>query len=346
MVFGGLVLTVSILLQILAALLALRLIRVTRAGWAWTCMAVAVLLMAVRRSLTLYRLASGDPAHPPDVAVELLSLSISLMMVCGIAGLGALFLSARRAKDALKEAHDLLESRVVQRTDELAATTRRLQESIEHRQHSERQLLEVAARQQRQMGQELHDGLGQQLLGLRLMADSLAKRLEAQGWAETPAARELADALLSAQHSVRALIKGIRPVEVDARGLMTGLADLAEHTERLAGVPCLFHCDQPAEVNDNHTATQLFYIVQEAVGNAVRHAQAQRIEIGISGHPQRLELWVRDDGRGIAGNVEQTAGMGWRIMQHRASVIGAELTIHTAPSGGTLVTCVVPSSRT
>jgi signal transduction histidine kinase len=343
--FVGSVLTVSILLQILAALLALRLIRVTQAGRAWTLIALAVLLMAVRRGLTLYRLASGDLAHPPDLAVELLSLTISLLMVLGIAGIGSLFVSARRAKDALKEAHDHLESRVAQRTDELAAATRRLEESNARRKHSERELLELAARQQRQMGQELHDGLGQQLLGLRLMADSLVRRLAAQGRAETPAARELADALLAAQHSVRALIKGIRPVEVDARGLMTGLADLAEHTERVAGISCLFHCDQPADVNNNHTAMQLFYIVQEAVGNAVRHAQAQHIEIGLSGHPQQLELWVRDDGQGIAGDMEQTAGMGLRIMQHRAAVIGAELTIHAAPSGGTLVTCVVPCTR-
>jgi signal transduction histidine kinase len=234
---------------------------------------------------------------------------------------------------------------LAQRTNELAAAKRRLEASIARRKDSERELMEVGARQQRQMGQELHDGLGQQLLGLRLMADSLAKRLAVQGRAEAQAARELADALLGAQHSVRALIKGIRPVEVDARGLMTGLADLAEHTERVAGVPCLFHCDQPADVNNNHTATQLFYIVQEAVGNAVRHAQPQHIEIGLSGNDQQLELWVRDDGQGIAGDMEQTAGMGLRIMQHRAAVIGAELSIHAAPTGGTLVTCVVPYTR-
>lgn len=346
MTFVGLVLAASILLQVLAALLALRLNRVTRAGRAWTFIALAVLLMAVRRSLTLYRLVSGDLAHPPDLAVELLALTISLLMLFGIAGLGSLFIAARRAREVLKEAHDLLESRVAQRTDELAATTRRLEESIERRKHSERELLEVAARQQRQMGQELHDGLGQQLLGLRLMADSLARRLATQGSADAPAARDLADALMGAQRSVRALIKGIRPVEVDARGLMTGLADLAEHTERVAGIPCLFHCDQPAELNDNHTATQLFYIVQEAVGNAVRHAQAQHIEIGISGTPRHLTLWVRDDGQGFVGDLEATAGMGWRIMQHRASVIGAELTIRAAPGGGTLITCVVPGART
>ncbi len=339
----GFVLAASILLQLTAAFLALRLIRVTGAGRAWTLIALAVLLMAVRRGITLYRLASGDLAHPPDLPAELLSLGVSGLMILGVAGIAPLFVTIQRAKDTLKQAHDELDRRVARRTGELAAAKRRLEENMAERKRSERELSEIAARQQQKMGQELHDGLGQQLLGLRLMAASLTKLLEGRGLPEAESARELADALMGAQDSVRALIKGIRPVEVDARGLMTGLAELADRTEQLAGIPCVFHCAQPAHLDNNHTATQLFYMATEAVGNAVRHAQAQHIEIGLARDDQRLELWVRDDGRGISGEVEEIVGMGMRIMRHRAAVISAVLTIEPAPEGGTLVTCVVPA---
>ncbi len=236
----GFVLVASILLQLTAAGLAVRLIRITGAGRAWTWIAMAVLLMAVRRCIILYRLSSGDLTHPPDLVAELISLVISALMVLGIAGIGPLFVSIRRVKDVLANAHDDLDRRVAQRTSELAAAKRRLEENIADRKRSERELSEIAARQQQKMGQELHDGLGQQLLGLRLMASSLAKQLEARELPEAESACELADGLIGAQQNVRALIKGIRPVEVDARGLMAGLADLAERTEQLAGVPCSF----------------------------------------------------------------------------------------------------------
>ena len=306
----GFVLAASILLQLTAAFLALRLIRVTGAGRTWTLIALAVFLMAVRRGITLYRLASGDLAHPPDLPAELLSLGVSGLMVLGMAGIAPLFVTIQRAKDTLKQAHDELDRRVARRTGELAAAKRRLEENMAERKRSERELSEIAARQQQKMGQELHDGLGQQLFGLRLMAASLTKLLEGRGLPEAESARELADALMGAQDSVRALIKGIRPVEVDARGLMTGLAELADRTEQLAGIPCVFHCAQPADLDNNHTATQLFYIATEAVGNAVRHAQAQHIEIGLARDDHRLELWVRDDGRGMAAKWKRLPAWG------------------------------------
>jgi signal transduction histidine kinase len=337
-----LVLVASVVLQLTAAWLAARLVRITGVGRGWTLIALAVLLMAVRRCVVLYRLSNGDLVHPPDLATELTSLTVSALMIMGIAGIGSIFVSVHRARDMLRDAHDELDRRVAQRTSELAASKRRLEENMADRKRSERELSEIAARQQQKMGQELHDGLGQQLLGLRLMASSLTKLLEARELPEAESARELADGLMGAQQNVRALIKGIRPVEVDAHGLMTGLADLADRTEQLAGVPCVFHCSRPADLENNHTATQLFYIAAEAVGNAVRHARAEHIEISLTRNDQRLQLWIRDDGCGLAGDLEQIAGMGMRIMRHRAAMISAVLTIESAREGGTLVTCVVP----
>jgi len=242
----------------------------------------------------------------------------------------------------LTRSHDELDQRVARRTAELAAMARSLEETMVERNRSERELSEVAARQQQSMGQELHDGLGQQLLGLRLMAAGLVKALEHHARPEAESARELVEGLTGAQQCVRALIRGFRPVEVDAHGLMAGLAELAERTEQLSGVPCGFCCRQPTGLESNHTATQLFYIASEAVGNAVRHARPQHIEIGLARNDHHLQLWVRDDGCGISEPVDQMAGMGIRIMRHRASVLGATLTLTPVPAGGTLVSCSIP----
>ena len=103
-----LVLAVSVLLQFVAAMLALRLTWVARAGRAWMLIAAAVFLMAVRRSVTLLRLTSGDLAHPPDLAAELVALGISILMVAGIAWMAPLFLSIRRSGEAIEHLNSVL----------------------------------------------------------------------------------------------------------------------------------------------------------------------------------------------------------------------------------------------
>jgi signal transduction histidine kinase len=139
---------------------------------------------------------------------------------------------------------------------------------------------------------------------------------------------------------VRALSRGLIPVEVDARGLMSALADLAARASELGGPVCEFQCERPAPVEDNRTATQLYRIAQEAVGNALRHAGAQHIWIVLEAQPGSITLIVRDDGVGIdAGNGGR--GMGLRIMRYRAETIGASLQIHSTPAGGAEVRCSI-----
>jgi PAS domain S-box-containing protein len=213
---------------------------------------------------------------------------------------------------------------------------------ITERKQFERELSEITTREQQTIGRELHDGLGQQLLGLRLMARGLQESLDAKGLPEAESADELARALDDAQSNIRALIKGIQPVEVDAAGLMAALSDLANSTEQLAHIHCAFDSDRVIHLEDSHTATQLFYIAQEATRNAVKHADAKQITIGLGQDDRQLRLCVRDDGVGMPPGPDRSVGVGLRIMQYRAGILGAALTIENTNCGGTLVTCILP----
>jgi PAS domain S-box-containing protein len=214
---------------------------------------------------------------------------------------------------------------------------------ITERRAFERELSEIISHQQQRMGQQLHDGLGQQLLGLRLIAAGLHKSLAAQELREAESAGELTSALDAAQRHIRAMIQVVQPVEVDAAGLMTALADLARGTQELADITCTFECKQPVHCQNNYVATQLFYIAQEACTNALKHARARQITLGLQQDDRGLRLWVRDDGTGIRPEAGKTAGMGLRIARYRAGMIGASLAIERVEGGGTLVTCVLPS---
>ncbi len=213
---------------------------------------------------------------------------------------------------------------------------------ITMRKNLEKQLSESIVEQQQQIGQQLHDELGQQLLGLGLMAKGLQRELEVRELPEARTAGDLVAAMARAQDCVRAVLRGIRPVEVDSGGLMAALTDLAAGTEQLSGVRCTFECQRAIPIEDNHTATQLYHIAQEAVRNAVRHSEASQITLGLTCTDGHLRLLIRDDGKGIAGDLEQLTGMGLRIMRHRASVVHAGLTIESAEGRGTLVVCTLP----
>jgi two-component system sensor kinase FixL len=217
---------------------------------------------------------------------------------------------------------------------------------ITTRKFLQKEVLEVAAREQRRIGQELHDTTGQELTGLGLMAAGLAAGLSEQASPDAELAAKIARGVERVLEQVRNLAKWLIPVEVDAQGLMTALAELATGIGTQPGVACTFQCDEPVSVEDNTTATHLYYIAQEAVTNALKHAGAQHIQIDLATDGRRIALRIRDDGVGVADQNVAATGVGIRIMRYRAELINATLTIEAAEEGGTLVTCTLRKEDT
>lgn len=205
------------------------------------------------------------------------------------------------------------------------------------------QVLEVITREQQRISHDLHDTIGQELTGLSLMSKRLAQKLEARGLEEARLAGTISEGIKRAIAKVRKAVKGVAPVEVDAKGLMVALEHLALLTREQHGIDCHFECGRPVEVGDRSTATHLFRIAQEAVNNAIKHGEATRIVIGLERDPKGLRMTVANDGIAIAEDGdEEASGIGVRIMHFRAGVIGARLTIEPLAEGGTRVVCGFP----
>ena len=206
----------------------------------------------------------------------------------------------------------------------------------------ETEVLEIAAGEQRRIGQDLHDTAGQELTALGLMADSLAAALADHAPAEAPLAAKIVQGLRRTLGQVRAMSRGLIPVEVSAHGLMAALADLAARIHGESGVKCAFACEDLVLVEDNSTATHLYRIAQEAVSNALKHGQAGHVEIGLAVAGDRLTLRVADDGVGMRAQGHVAAeGQGLRIMRYRADLIRASLSIESQAQSGTVVTCTL-----
>jgi PAS domain S-box-containing protein len=203
----------------------------------------------------------------------------------------------------------------------------------------ERQVLEVATLEQQRIGQELHDTAAQDLTALGMLARTLEEALKAGPVADLNIATKLADGVKKVLSRVRAVCRGLIRVEVDAQGLMVALQDLAAQTAELSGVNCICECEEPVQIADNQTATQLHYIAREAVTNALKHAQAQNISIRLQDEGGSVTLSVEDDGVGIPEPLPDTAGLGLKIMRYRAGLINAHLSISRGDGRGTVVTC-------
>lgn len=212
---------------------------------------------------------------------------------------------------------------------------------VSERRELQRQVLEIAAEEDRRIGHELHDNTQQQLTGLSLLAKSLADKLAQKSSPEAPFAKRLADEINETAKQVHLLSRGLVPVEVDAQGLRAALTELAYRISELHRIRCEFRCETPVAVADNFIATHLYRIAQEAVNNAMKHSAAKRIEISLANAQGNIILQISDDGIGIDEQRQFQPGTGLRIMRYRAGLIGASLKIEPGEPRGTMIKCTV-----
>jgi signal transduction histidine kinase len=236
----------------------------------------------------------------------------------------------------------ILRSKVAVFVD-LYRKTRALESEINGRKRLEAEIACVVEREQRRLGQELHDGLGQQMVGIGYMISALLVKLEKISPPITKEAERLQNLITQSVEKARMLAKGFYPVELEKRGLFVALQEIARGAEQLQPVSCAVESDESscAHMNDQ-VAVQIFRIAQEAVHNVVKHAQAKKIIINLATANGHIVLTVKDDGIGFPANVDEKTGMGLQIMQYRAQMIGGKLEFHNGPDHGAIVACFVP----
>jgi len=215
---------------------------------------------------------------------------------------------------------------------------------ITERVNFEREILEIGERERRRIAHDLHDDLGQLLVGIAFLASSLRQDLAAKSVPEVRQLDRLLRVLDDAIGQTRSLARGLHPVKPEPEGLMVALKDLVSRSKSLFNIGCRFTCRQPVLIEDSSTATHLYRIAQEAVTNAIKHGKPSRIEISLTRTPSRINLIVKDNGVGKSAQPRKKRGMGLHIMRYRAGAIGGSLAIQKATGGGTTVVCSVHES--
>ncbi len=211
------------------------------------------------------------------------------------------------------------------------------------RKRLEAEILEISEREQRRIGQDLHDGLTQHLRGIVYISHVLHERLVKQSRPEATDSARITQLLDQAVDQARSLARGLFPVELAATGLMQALRALAISINGIYGIFCQFVCPKSVLIHDNPTAIHLYRIAQESVQNAVRHGKATRVVITLSATNDAVTLCVKDNGQGFPEVLPEMRGLGLEIMKYRARTIGGQVSHKPDARKGTVLTCVLPA---
>ena len=236
----------------------------------------------------------------------------------------------KTAEQTIRTLNAELEQRVQQRTAELM-------EQIVARRQLEEEILHISEREQRRIGQDLHDDLGQQLAGAWMMADVLQRMLEVERSPQSVAAQKMGELLQKALAQTRGLARGLHPVAPEQGGFARALQNLATQSSELFGVKCRFECLESTPIQTQTAMMHLYRIAQEAVSNAVKHGKAKNIRIRVT----KTALTITDDGSGLPASAK-SEGMGLSIMRYRAEMTGGTLQVKNGRTKGVVVTCKFP----
>ena len=216
-------------------------------------------------------------------------------------------------------------------------------QDVSERKQLESEIIEIANRERRRLGADLHDGLGQELTGISLMLRSLAKRPGRPATDPAPVLDEIITLVNHAIQSARKMALGISPVTLERGGLLPALQTLIGWSRASYGIDVRLGLSirSPLRIGES-AAAHLYLIVQEAINNAVKHGRARSITVSLRSNRALVSLSITDDGVGIAENPGRGAGMGLKLMEYRAAVIGGVMKIKGLPDGGTRVHSVCP----
>ncbi|MCE5210441.1 MAG: PAS domain S-box protein [Deltaproteobacteria bacterium] len=202
----------------------------------------------------------------------------------------------------------------------------------------EKEVLDTSERERQKIGYELHDDLGQHLIGIDVMTKVLRDRLVPLSEKNARYAGEINQLVKDAIEKTRRLARGLCPVYLTFLGLETSLEELADSTSNIFNIECIFRCPRHIPIDDNSLATHLYYIAKESIHNAIEHGKSSKIVMELLNNKGIVSLSILDNGLGIK-DTTKVGGIGLRIMQYRARMMGGSLRIESEQSGGTLVTC-------
>jgi signal transduction histidine kinase len=291
--------------------------------------------------------AAIEPMLVAGVAV--LGLTVPVGVLFGLLTTRRLIRRLRRLADATGAvAEGDFRPRVpVEGADEIGRledSLNRMAERLDTALHTERRLAGTEARQaeRARIARELHDSISQDLFSMSLLAGGLRRALPA-GSSLHPEAEAMERAAARMMREMQALLLELRPVALEDAGLRPALVELCRAYETRLGIPV--HAELEELTLDPPAEHAVLRVIQEALGNAVRHAAPSAIHVRAAAVGEAVGIEVRDDGCGFdPGEIADRHGMGLTLMRERIEELGGRFAVTTAPGAGTAIRARLPAS--
>lgn len=215
---------------------------------------------------------------------------------------------------------------------------------ISDRRRLEREILRISEEERQNLGQDLHDGLGQMLTGIHLISKNLAHKLESNGDPCADEVQNISELVKEADEYAKALAHGLVHIDFKEEGLNTALKQLVKQVEKLFNINCSLRIRQDSKRPNEMQGMHLYRIAQESISNAVKHGKANNITIDLKVDNGSLQLAVIDDGIGFSESHQKKkkTGMGINIMRYRANILSGRIEIFETENEETKVVCTIP----
>jgi len=248
----------------------------------------------------------------------------------------------RERNDELWQARQELERRVEERTADLALANTELKAQMEERKRLENELLEIAENERRRIGFDLHDDLGQKLMGVSLLLKALETNLGNKHAPEANETRKIQQLVHQVINHTHNLAHCFSALDVNGADLGHQLETLGANVRNTFYIGCSFRSVGSVPELPPEVAQQLCKIAEESINNAIKHGKASRVTILLAQRGEDVVLRIKNDGVPFPDKHEPTNRLGLRIMNYRAHLIGGALQISANGYSGTLVVCTVP----
>ncbi len=301
-------LLISIALQLIAAIFALRLMRVTKYRASWVLISLGFLLMAFKRAIKLIQFLQDDFSFYLTMATDWLGVIISVLFTVGVFLIGEIFYSLKRAE--------------IERN----RSEKRLLNAI----------LQTEERERKRFAKDLHDGLGPLLSTVKM---SISALLQSKPEKENKDIIENTNVVINeAISSIKEISNNLSPHVLTNFGLVSAIKNFTHKINQTKTITIDFSSNTEDERFDGNTEIILYRATCELINNTIKHAEAKNIGINISKHRNTLTIQYSDDGVGYIQedlSIDNQKGMGLSNISSRIKSINGVFIISSIPNEGT-----------
>jgi len=301
-------LIISIVLQIFAAVIALRFMKLTKYRLSWILLSLSFVFMAVRKIIQLFEFFRGTPSYNWQMIDEWMGVFISFMIIVGVVLIRELFYSLKRAEvDRLR-------------------TEKRVLNAVINTEENEK----------KRFAKDLHDGLGPLLSAVKMSLSALNERIKDQSGVVI---------LNNTNHLVNEAINTIKDISNNLSphvllnfGLTSALSAFTAKINETKAIEIDFKSNMENQRLENDKEVVIYRATCELINNSIQHSGASRIEIELNKHEKFITLQFYDNGRGFDTstlNREDTEGMGLSNIETRVKSIEGVFILESSPGKGT-----------